>query len=44
MIKELMSYQVFIFAFSGIRRTHVNKDGCMMSFRLLPKLAKQLKL
>ena len=24
MIKKLMSYQVFIFAFSGIRRTHVN--------------------
>ena len=24
MTKELMSYQVFIFAFSGIRRTHIN--------------------
>ena len=26
MIKDLMAYQVFIFAFSGIRRTHVKAD------------------
>jgi len=32
MTKELMAYQVFIFAFSGIRRTHVKECTKFMWF------------